>query len=84
MAVKTITIDMEAYETLVRARRGNESFSTVIKKTLGPASHTASGLLRHLDEFVMDEQVLESMDQVIASREDDWIAAEQPPGTEVE
>ena len=84
MAVKTITIDMEAYETLVRARRGNESFSTVIKETLGPASNTAAGLLHHLDKFLVDEPVLTSLDEVIASRENDWIAAEKPFGTEGE
>ena len=34
MAVKTITIDMEAYERLSRLKQGKESFSYVIKKYL--------------------------------------------------
>ncbi len=78
MAVKTITIDMEAYETLVRARRGNESFSTVIKETLGPASRSAAALLRRLDDLVVDEAALDDIERVVASREGDFIAAERP------
>jgi len=32
MAVKTITIDMDAYRRLKNAKRGQESFSEVIKR----------------------------------------------------
>lgn len=76
MAVKTITIDLEAYETLVRARRGNESFSTVIKESLGSSTRTAARLLAHLEGMTVDEGVLADMDRVLDAREDDWIAAE--------
>ncbi len=79
MAVKTITIDMEAYELLAAARRSNESFSTVIKNVLVPASHTASALLQYLDsrepsEF--SEEYFATMERLIAAREDDLLAAE--------
>jgi predicted CopG family antitoxin len=43
MAVKTITIDMEAYETLSRLKREGLSFSDVIKGNF--RSHRASDLL---------------------------------------
>ena len=79
MAVKTITIDMEAYDLLVKARRGNESFSTVIKTTLAEAGRTADALLHHLDSYRMPDDVLDEMERVVAARADDLIAAE---GTE--
>lgn len=78
MAVKTITIDMEAYDTLVRARRGNESFSSVIKQTLGPTSNSAQGLLHHLDSLVVSDALLSDYERVLASRSEHMLAAEEP------
>lgn len=37
MASKTISLDVEAYERLKASRRGNESFSDVIKYLTPPA-----------------------------------------------
>jgi len=84
MAVKTITIDMEAYELLSAARQGTESFSTVIKHTLAPASRTASGLLRYLSGWQPDDALVSALETVYAEREGDLIAAEsaQPYSSE--
>ncbi|MCX7014232.1 MAG: antitoxin VapB family protein [Candidatus Sumerlaeota bacterium] len=73
MAVKTITIDMEAYELLAREKRPNESFSKVIKRRLRPEC-TASELLRHLSELALDEDALDRVEEVVRGRAQ-WPAA---------
>jgi len=67
MAVKTITIDMEAYGLLAQQKRESESFSKVIKRRLRP-ERTAAGLLACLDEVVLDEDTLLHAEQIVASR----------------
>ncbi|TVQ41078.1 MAG: hypothetical protein EA384_01215 [Spirochaetaceae bacterium] len=79
MAVKTITIDMEAYGLLAAARRGNESFSTVIKETFAPASHTAAALLRCMADWQPSDALIAAMDQVLADRENNLLVAEVAP-----
>lgn len=79
MAVKTITIDMEAYELLAGARRGNESFSTVIKETIAPQSRTAEGLLRFLETWPRDDELMLNLERVYRDREENLIAAEPLP-----
>ncbi len=76
MAVKTITIDLEAYELLSKARTGSESFSKVIKHVLGPSGKDAHSLLASLDSLRVSEPVLEALEKVVASRNTDWLAAE--------
>jgi len=63
MATKTISVDLEAYERLVRARRHRkESFSQVIKRAhweesnySGSAIHAALEKLGPLDETTIRE-----------------------------
>ena len=70
MAVKTITIDMEAYEILVQAKRGKESFSQVIKNTLSRKRKTAGNLLDNLDGLLLDDATLDAVEALTESRED--------------
>jgi predicted CopG family antitoxin len=70
MAVKTITIDMDAYEALRRHKREGQSFSKVIKEHFsgGP---TGRVLKRSLVELKLSESTLEAVDCVIAERSKD-------------
>lgn len=80
MPTKTISIDLEAYELLRRARRRrNESFSMVIKRaTWPPPPRSAGALLDALDELPpLDDETLERLERVQeADRppEDPWQA----------
>ena len=80
MATKTISVDMEAYERLRRARRvPSESFSQVIKRAKWPEPpKTANAMIRALACVpVLDEDVLDRMDAAQASDrppEDPWRA----------
>lgn len=69
MAVKTITIDMEAYEILLKAKKGKESFSKVIKKTLLPQRKTARNLLENLDTILLSDDTLNAVEEIIQERE---------------
>jgi len=65
MATKTISIDIEAYERLRRARRApNESFSKVIKRAEWPVPpRTAGALLSAMAKVVpVEEEIIERLD----------------------
>ena len=68
MAVKTITIDMEAYSILSSLKKGNESFSQVIKNTLLKESKTAERLLQNLDSCLLSDEALENTNRIIVDR----------------
>ncbi len=75
MAVKTITIDMDAYERLAREKREGESFSQVIKRVLAVRNMTARALLQTIERVDLAEDTLESIEQVVRSREGDLVKA---------
>jgi predicted CopG family antitoxin len=68
MAVKTITIDMEAYELLSRHKRGGLSFSEVIKKHFG-SQPTAARFRELLKSARLSEATLDAVDQQVAARQ---------------
>lgn len=76
MATKTISLELDAYEKLKRARRGpRESFSSVIRRAVWPAERfTASQLLDSLrakmesGEGLPDEEILERLDAAQSER----------------
>jgi predicted CopG family antitoxin len=69
MAVKTITIDLEAYERLAAEKRGNESFSRVIKRRCKRAT-TAANLLANLDAVCLSTAALQGVERIVDSRTD--------------
>ena len=68
MAVKTITIDMEAYETLARHKAPGQSFSQVIKAHFGRL-RTGRDLKAAVRRAALSEETLEAVDRVVASRQ---------------
>ncbi len=67
MAVKTITIDMDAYEALRRHKGRGQSFSDVIKEHFGGKT-TGASLARVLSELAMDPATLDEVDRMIEDR----------------
>jgi len=70
MAVKTITIDLSAYELLKRRKREGQSFSQVIKEHFD-APKTGRDLSAALGEVAFSDQALEALDQLVKSRRQD-------------
>jgi len=69
MAVKTITIDMQAYELLSAEKRGNESFSKVIKRRLRPV-RTARSLLESAANLALSDETLTHLEEIVRARKD--------------
>ncbi len=67
MAVKTITIDIEAYEVLARLKRKGQSFSQVIKERLGGRT-TGNDLLIALGQVDVAADTVASLERQIKSR----------------
>jgi predicted CopG family antitoxin len=72
MAVKTITIDLEAYEALARRKKTNESFSQVIKRTFSEERYTAKHLLENLEEVALSEETLNRIEAVRRQNESEY------------
>ncbi|MBI4455112.1 MAG: antitoxin VapB family protein [Acidobacteria bacterium] len=67
MAVKTITIDLDAYELLAQHKKPKQSFSQVIKEHFGKKK-TADQLRAVLQEIVLSESTLEAIEKQLAAR----------------
>jgi predicted CopG family antitoxin len=70
MAVKTITIDLEAYDVLSRHKEPGQSFSQVIKEHFARRP-TGRDLLEVLGRVTLSEPTLDAIDAVIEERQRD-------------
>lgn len=70
MAVKTITIDLEAYEALARRKREGQSFSDVIKAHFR-GSGTGRDLLTAARAARVDPRTASAIASVVARRRRD-------------
>jgi len=67
MAVKTITIDMEAYNLLSRHKKEGQSFSQTIKAHFGEQP-TAGRLLQRVRGIKMSQEYIDDMRKIIRER----------------
>ena len=70
MAVKTITIDLEAYEILSRHKSPGQSFSEVIKDRLG-STMTGRDLRELLTRARLSGETIDAVDAQIRARRSD-------------
>jgi len=68
MAVKTITIDIDAYDRLASLKRSGQSFSQVIKEHLPAPGSTGHDLLARLDETAVSDETLAEVERVVRDR----------------
>lgn len=69
MAVKTITIDLEAYEALSRLKQKGQSFSQVIKEHLG--APRGRDLRRALEKVAISDETLDVLAELVERRGED-------------
>jgi predicted CopG family antitoxin len=69
MAVKTITIDMAAYDLMSTQKLPTESFSKFIHRRLAPEK-TAKMLLAALPELALEPDTIATLEEVVASRKE--------------
>lgn len=67
MATKTITLDLEAYRRLSRARRDGESFSEVVKRVV-PEPVDVKALLRKIRSVKLSDDYARAVEDRIAAR----------------
>jgi predicted CopG family antitoxin len=67
MAVKTITIDIEAYQTLASYKRAGQSFSDVIKERFGPFM-TVARLKERIKQAQPSDELLDNLERIVADR----------------
>lgn len=67
MAVKTITIDMAAYDVLSRHKRPGQSFSQVIKEHFGSVK-TGNDLAVALEQLRLSGSSIERLEKILGAR----------------
>jgi predicted CopG family antitoxin len=67
MAVKTITIDVEAYNRLSAVKNKGESFSRVIKREVRRPRELEE-FLRRMDEWPLSEKAVEAVEEHVRFR----------------
>ncbi len=67
MAVKTITIDLEAYQTLAGHKRPGQSFSDVIKERFGPIM-TVARFKERIKNVQLSDELLDNLHQIVEDR----------------
>jgi predicted CopG family antitoxin len=77
MAVKTITLDLEAYQLLAREKRENESFSQVVKRHFRKG-RTAALLLERLDDVCLSETTLKNLKRLVEARRESPARSPKP------
>jgi predicted CopG family antitoxin len=67
MAVKTITIDMEAYERLRSVKKANESFSQTIKRVVRKPFEL-DAWLKKMGEIELSPKTVKAVEQEVKGR----------------
>jgi predicted CopG family antitoxin len=70
MAVKTITIDLDAYTLLSRRKKEGQSFSEVIKAHFGNQP-TAAGFKAALGQVRLSDETIHAIERQVQSRKTD-------------
>jgi predicted CopG family antitoxin len=67
LATKSITVDLEAYNRLAKAKRGNESFSETIKRVV-KAPPNLDAIMREMGKHPLSDDTVAAVEEIVASR----------------